>query len=561
MRHPIETAPKDGKAVILEHDPSGTYDVAQWSAEAGNWVTENGEPSKIAPTHWRVMPGEADPSRDTTHASRRRPASSRIRWLIAASGIALIGAVVLRDQFGFELKVPSVGERSPTTVSLARPQHVKAEQDNALAATDLVQAKQAEVADVQLQDAAASRARALEQERQQTIALAQEAATIRQEPAAGDADVRRALDEERARSAGLKGELAAAQRDSELQAAQLRNAIEELGQLRQAAASNAEALEQERRKADVQAQEAAAAKQELVTSAVKYRQSLDEEYARQALQWSELAAAQRETESKAAQLRKAKEEIGQLRQTAAGDRGQDLQRERGKSAALAEDAAAARQELAASTAKHRQTLDDERTRSAAVATELAAARRENETKTTQLRKAIEDMAEFAQTTERTVADLRQSLQRERDRAEAMAREIESAQRTITMSVSPTKNVSPEAQPRSIGKPAVMIEAVATAQPPATEAQESQEAAKLIALARALLGQGNIGAARIVLERAVEAGSARASFTLAETYDPAILSTWGTYGTRGDATKARELYAKAHAGGIQDAKDRLQRLNR
>jgi len=346
-----------------------------------------------------------------------------------------------------------------------------------------------------------------------------------------------------------------------LQAAQLRNAIEELGQLKQAAASNAEALEQERRKADVQAQEAAAAKQELVTSAVKYRQSLDEEYARQALQWSELAAAQRETESKAAQLRKAKEEIGQLRQTAAGDRGQDLQRERGKSAALAEDAAAARQELAASTAKHRQTLDDERTRSAAVATELAAARRENETKTTQLRKAIEDMAEFAQTTERTVADLRQSLQQERDRAEAMAREIESAQRTITMSVSPTKNVSPEAQPRSIGKPAVMIEAVATAQPPATEAQESQEAAKLIALARALLGQGNIGAARIVLERAVEAGSARASFTLAETYDPAILSTWGTYGTRGDATKARELYAKAHAGGIQDAKDRLQRLNR
>ena len=77
MRHPIETAPKDGKAVILEHDPSGTYDVAQWSAEAGNWVTENGEPSKITPTHWRAMPGEADPSRDTTHTSRRWAASSR----------------------------------------------------------------------------------------------------------------------------------------------------------------------------------------------------------------------------------------------------------------------------------------------------------------------------------------------------------------------------------------------------------------------------------------------------------------------------------------------------
>jgi TPR repeat protein len=99
-----------------------------------------------------------------------------------------------------------------------------------------------------------------------------------------------------------------------------------------------------------------------------------------------------------------------------------------------------------------------------------------------------------------------------------------------------------------------------AQPVAVEAQGSPEATRLIARARALLGQGNIGAARIVLERAAETGSARASFTLAETYDPVILSTWGTYGTRGDTTKAREHYAKAHAGGILDAKDRLERVD-
>ena len=82
---------------------------------------------------------------------------------------------------------------------------------------------------------------------------------------------------------------------------------------------------------------------------------------------------------------------------------------------------------------------------------------------------------------------------------------------------------------------------------------------MLARASALLGQGNIGAARIVLERAAETGSAQASFMLAETYDPVILSTWGTYGTRGEATKAREFYAKAHAGGIQEAKDRLHAL--
>jgi hypothetical protein len=56
MRHAIETAPRDGKVVILEDDASGIYDVAHWSAEAGEWVGENGEPSKLAPTHWHPIP-------------------------------------------------------------------------------------------------------------------------------------------------------------------------------------------------------------------------------------------------------------------------------------------------------------------------------------------------------------------------------------------------------------------------------------------------------------------------------------------------------------------------
>ena len=56
MRRTIETAPRDGNVVILEDDASGTYDVAQWSPEAGEWVTENGEPSKITPTHWHTIP-------------------------------------------------------------------------------------------------------------------------------------------------------------------------------------------------------------------------------------------------------------------------------------------------------------------------------------------------------------------------------------------------------------------------------------------------------------------------------------------------------------------------
>jgi hypothetical protein len=88
---------------------------------------------------------------------------------------------------------------------------------------------------------------------------------------------------------------------------------------------------------------------------------------------------------------------------------------------------------------------------------------------------------------------------------------------------------------------------------------SPEATRLLARATMLLGQGNIGAARIVLQSAADLGSAPALFALAETYDPAILLAWGTLGTQGDAAKAQELYAKALASGIQEAKDRLNAL--
>ena len=52
MRRAIDTAPRDGKFVILEDDVSGSFELAQWSAGARAWVRENGELSKITPTYW-----------------------------------------------------------------------------------------------------------------------------------------------------------------------------------------------------------------------------------------------------------------------------------------------------------------------------------------------------------------------------------------------------------------------------------------------------------------------------------------------------------------------------
>ena len=81
----------------------------------------------------------------------------------------------------------------------------------------------------------------------------------------------------------------------------------------------------------------------------------------------------------------------------------------------------------------------------------------------------------------------------------------------------------------------------------------------MARANALLAQRDIASARVVLERAVDMGSAKAAFALAQTYDPTVLDAWRTFGTLGDAARARQLYAKARAGGVQEAQDRLNAL--
>src|SRR2546421_11557294 len=79
MRYAIETAPRDGKVVILEDDASGIYDVAHWSAEAGEWVGENGEPSKLAPTHWHPIPCVKFLLREDEESSNPSPAAPATR--------------------------------------------------------------------------------------------------------------------------------------------------------------------------------------------------------------------------------------------------------------------------------------------------------------------------------------------------------------------------------------------------------------------------------------------------------------------------------------------------
>ncbi len=63
----------------------------------------------------------------------------------------------------------------------------------------------------------------------------------------------------------------------------------------------------------------------------------------------------------------------------------------------------------------------------------------------------------------------------------------------------------------------------------------------------------------MLEHALERGSARAAFMMAETYDWRTLRAMQAYGVRGDAEKARELYELAAVAGIEQARERLEAL--
>jgi TPR repeat protein len=159
------------------------------------------------------------------------------------------------------------------------------------------------------------------------------------------------------------------------------------------------------------------------------------------------------------------------------------------------------------------------------------------------------------------------LQQERDRGARLERELASERETKDAFTAPELVIAAQvmrdkrAGPDAAGPAAKDQATVAVARSDTQPGLADVEVARLMARASALLRQGDIGSARSVLERAAETGNAQASFTLAETYDPLVLRKWGAYGTRGDAAKARILYAKAQAGGIKEAKERLDSLRR
>jgi TPR repeat protein len=85
---------------------------------------------------------------------------------------------------------------------------------------------------------------------------------------------------------------------------------------------------------------------------------------------------------------------------------------------------------------------------------------------------------------------------------------------------------------------------------------SDDARQLRAQGLVALAGGDVAAARAFLERAADAGDARALLVLGDAYDPATLTRLGAIGVKGDASRARDYYQRASDAGLAAARLRI-----
>jgi hypothetical protein len=403
-----------------------------------------------------------------------------------------------------------------------------------------------------------------------------EASQLKQVAEQGSAELKLSLQKEHERAEALAKELSMAHTAIYAYEAQARKASDQTADSRQADENGAAML----------------------------RKSLRQEQERASRLEQDLAAARRDVETQMALASKANEDAARSKQTAekgSAELQRSLQKEHDRAESLAQnlsmvhtaiytyevlahiatDQAAVRKQAEQSgAAELRKSLVQASERAARLEQQLAAARRDVETQTALVADAGAEAARLKRAAADSFGESQRLLQQERDKTARLERELAAERKTKeALAASGAMTAARVTQDKRPG--ADTIKPVAATQTSATAAQSDAkpdpkpdpkpdlkrdpehvaEVAKLVARASVLLGQGDIGSARIVLERAAETGNAQASFALAETYDPLVLRRWGAYGTLGDAAKARDLYARAQAGGVKEAKERFDALRR
>lgn len=547
-----------------------------------------------------------DAETQTTLATKASEATSRLKEESEAGTAALQKDLKQQRERAAQLEQALAAARTNAEDQNRRSQAAEA------SAAELKQAmqKERERANALAQDLSVTRTAVYAYEAQARKAT-DEAIELRQAAANSAPALCKTAPDERERAERLEQELTAARRDVESQAALAAKTSEEASRLKRAnetgAAELQNSLQKEyqrsaqleqdlaaaRRGVETQSalatkarEEASRQKQTSESSVAELQKSLQKEHERSAQLEQDLAVARRGVETQTALAAKAREEASQQKRTSensVAELQKSLQQERERSARLDQELAAARRGVETQTALTAEatreilrrsqgtaTDDDEPRRSRQKANETARAFAEGFSLTrsaihaydAQTRRARNQAIEIRQAAANGAPSLDKSVQDARDRTAQLEQGLALARRlapTLETVGSITRDaVAEDAKP-------VPDQALATATgargDPQPRSDDSAAAAGLIARASMLLEQGDIGGARIVLERAVEIGSAQATFSLAETYDPSILAKWGTYGTRGDAIKAQDLYAKAAAAGIAKARERYEALHR
>ena len=98
-----------------------------------------------------------------------------------------------------------------------------------------------------------------------------------------------------------------------------------------------------------------------------------------------------------------------------------------------------------------------------------------------------------------------------------------------------------------------------APPPAQRKLDQEEIAILLKRGKDLIANGDLAAARLVLQRAANANDAEAALALGATYDPYVLRALKVYGFKADPDMARVWYEKARELGSAAAPRRLEML--
>ena len=443
MRRAIETASRDGKAILLEDDASGEYAVARWSAEANDWVGESGEPIEIAATHWYAMPPPSWARRlgvfaFSSNQARQPKVSDPLREAVNATPVDTIEAWAMpvedrpipkvRRRVAALLTIATLLMMAPVGVSLGilgGPAKVRAPlsqsevpQQAASLEQDIVPKPRTDFDGYHLPATA------------QTTGLATQSLEKEQRPetlADELAKAQRIIRELNLQLREQASELAIARRETEMHAAQSSRTADEKAQLKQATDSTA-ALARElasqlamtRREIDAHvapardaSAEAAQIKQTAESTAAELRLSLQQQRDRAEALARDLASARREIEAQATPARDARAEAAQIKQTAE------------------------------STAEElRQSLQQERDRAEALARDLASVRREIEAQATLARDARAEAAQIRQAAESSAEELRHSLQQERDRAKAW-RDLAATRREIDTHAKPSSKAATE----------------------------------------------------------------------------------------------------------------------